>query len=86
VLIGASAWLECAPFDEVSAGDHTLAMLQIHRLRTEPAIAPLVFHASRFRRPETGHVERGASAHASSLFDRPAPQNRIVEILDLARY
>jgi flavin reductase (DIM6/NTAB) family NADH-FMN oxidoreductase RutF len=64
VLIGgAAAWLECAPFDEVSAGDHTLAMLQIHRLRSEPAIAPLVFHASRFRRLATGRVERDAAAH-----------------------
>ncbi|MGH3642610.1 MAG: flavin reductase family protein [Mycobacterium sp.] len=55
VLIGgASTWLECALFDEVRAGDHTLAMLQIHRLRTEPAVAPLVFHASRFRRLDAG--------------------------------
>jgi flavin reductase (DIM6/NTAB) family NADH-FMN oxidoreductase RutF len=86
VLIrGASAWLECEPFDEVSAGDHTLAMLQIHRLRTEPAIAPLVFHASRFRRLETGRVERDASAHGQQSFDRPAPQNGIVETLDPTR-
>jgi flavin reductase (DIM6/NTAB) family NADH-FMN oxidoreductase RutF len=54
VLIeGASVWLECALFDEVPAGDHTLAILQIDRLRTDAAIAPLVFHASRFRRLET---------------------------------
>ncbi|HEV7853460.1 MAG TPA: flavin reductase family protein, partial [Mycobacterium sp.] len=49
---GASAWLECALFDEVPAGDHTLAILQIHRLCTHPAVAPLVFHAGRFRRLE----------------------------------
>jgi flavin reductase (DIM6/NTAB) family NADH-FMN oxidoreductase RutF len=49
---GASAWLECELLDEVAAGDHTLAILQIHRLCTHPAVAPLVFHGGRFRRLE----------------------------------
>jgi flavin reductase (DIM6/NTAB) family NADH-FMN oxidoreductase RutF len=63
VLIdGASAWLECALFDEVSAGDHTLAILQIHRLRTNPAVAPLVFHASRFRQLDAARDDRGAAS------------------------
>lgn len=58
VLIGgASAWLECELSEEVSAGDHTLAVLRIHRLRTAPTVAPLVFHASRFRRLEAERVE-----------------------------
>lgn len=54
VLIeGASAWLECGLSDEVPAGDHILAILHIDRLRTDRTVAPLVFHASRFRRLET---------------------------------
>lgn len=69
VLIGsASAWLECALLDEVSAGDHTLAILQIHRLSTDPAVAPLVFHASRFRRlvTEVSTVAPAVSANCRS--------------------
>jgi flavin reductase (DIM6/NTAB) family NADH-FMN oxidoreductase RutF len=53
LISGASAWLECALFEEVSAGDHTLAVMQIHRLGTDPGVAPLVFHGSRFRRLAT---------------------------------
>jgi flavin reductase (DIM6/NTAB) family NADH-FMN oxidoreductase RutF len=71
VLIGgASAWLECALFDEVSAGDHTLAMLQIHRLRTDPGVAPLVFHASRFRRLATDVPTVAPAPTANSRADR----------------
>jgi flavin reductase (DIM6/NTAB) family NADH-FMN oxidoreductase RutF len=46
---GASAWLECSLHDELPAGDHVIALLRIHRLRTADA-PPLVFHGSRFRR------------------------------------
>ncbi|WP_290055625.1 flavin reductase family protein [Amycolatopsis solani] len=48
-ISGSSAWLECSPYDEVLAGDHVIALLKIHRLRTAAA-PPLVFHGSRFRR------------------------------------
>lgn len=48
-VTGASAWLECSPHEEVPAGDHLIALLEVHRLRTEE-IPPLVFHGSRFRR------------------------------------
>jgi flavin reductase (DIM6/NTAB) family NADH-FMN oxidoreductase RutF len=47
---GASAWLECSLHAEVPAGDHAVAMLEIHSLRANPETAPLVFHGSRFRR------------------------------------
>lgn len=47
---GAVAWFDCSLHAEVSAGDHTIALLKIHRLGTEPGGAPLVFHGSRFRR------------------------------------
>ncbi|MFJ9647428.1 flavin reductase family protein [Streptomyces sp. NPDC101206] len=49
-LDGAAAWFECSVFAEVPAGDHTIALLEIHHLRTASTTSPLVFHASRFRR------------------------------------
>ncbi|MDT3442247.1 MULTISPECIES: flavin reductase family protein [unclassified Pseudofrankia] len=47
---GASAWFDCSLHQEVPAGDHAIALLRIHGLRSEPDISPLVFHGSRFRR------------------------------------
>ena len=47
---GATAWLECSLTGELPAGDHAIALLQVHGLRAEPEQAPLVFHGSRFRR------------------------------------
>ncbi|MFG1925728.1 flavin reductase family protein [Cryptosporangium sp. NPDC048952] len=51
VLIeGASAWLECTVDREVPAGDHDIVLLRIETFEYEPAVAPLVFHSSGFRR------------------------------------
>ncbi|MCC3312363.1 flavin reductase family protein [Nocardia africana] len=47
---GATAWLDCSLYSEVPAGDHTVALFEIHGLRADPEAAPLVFHGSRFRR------------------------------------
>jgi flavin reductase (DIM6/NTAB) family NADH-FMN oxidoreductase RutF len=47
---GATAWLECSLNAEVPAGDHAVAVLEIHGLRAYPEAAPLVFHGSQFRR------------------------------------
>lgn len=47
---GATAWLECSLHAEVPAGDHAVALLEIHGLWADPEAAPLVFHGSRFRR------------------------------------
>lgn len=49
-ILGASAWLECTLYAELPAGDHTIVLLDIHRLRANPQTPPLVFHGSRFRR------------------------------------
>jgi flavin reductase (DIM6/NTAB) family NADH-FMN oxidoreductase RutF len=49
LLHDASAWLECTIHDEVDAGDHVIALLQVVRYRTQEDAEPLVFHASRFR-------------------------------------
>jgi flavin reductase (DIM6/NTAB) family NADH-FMN oxidoreductase RutF len=46
---GATVWLDCSVHSEVAAGDHLIALLQIHGLRAEQDRAPLVFHGSRFR-------------------------------------
>jgi flavin reductase (DIM6/NTAB) family NADH-FMN oxidoreductase RutF len=35
---------------EIDAGDHHIAVLRVHDLHAEPDIAPLVFHASQYRR------------------------------------
>jgi flavin reductase (DIM6/NTAB) family NADH-FMN oxidoreductase RutF len=47
---GATAWLECSVYGELPAGDHALALLEIHGLHARPSAAPLVFHGSAFRR------------------------------------
>jgi flavin reductase (DIM6/NTAB) family NADH-FMN oxidoreductase RutF len=46
---GATVWLDCSVHSEVAAGDHLIALLQIHGLRAEQDRAPLVFHGSRYR-------------------------------------
>jgi flavin reductase (DIM6/NTAB) family NADH-FMN oxidoreductase RutF len=47
---GACAWLELSVFAEVEAGDHVIALLEVHGLDTAPHTQPLIFHGSRFRR------------------------------------
>jgi len=51
VLIeGASAWLECSVDSVIPAGDHRLVLLRIEALDVRPAVEPLVFQSSTFRR------------------------------------
>jgi flavin reductase (DIM6/NTAB) family NADH-FMN oxidoreductase RutF len=52
LLNGASAWLDCSVMQLVPAGDHDVVLLQVHELDSDPAVPPLVFHASRYRRLE----------------------------------
>ncbi|HEY3978371.1 MAG TPA: flavin reductase family protein [Streptosporangiaceae bacterium] len=47
---GASAWLDCSVETAVPAGDHEMILLRVHELDADPAVPPLVFHASRYRR------------------------------------
>jgi flavin reductase (DIM6/NTAB) family NADH-FMN oxidoreductase RutF len=46
---GSSAWLECSVHQEVPVGDHDVILLRVHAYDSDPAVAPLVFHGSRFR-------------------------------------
>ncbi|MEU4688318.1 flavin reductase family protein [Actinoplanes sp. NPDC023714] len=49
-LDGSSAWLDCSIEQEIPAGDHDIVLLRVHDLDADPAVAPLVFHGSRYRR------------------------------------
>jgi flavin reductase (DIM6/NTAB) family NADH-FMN oxidoreductase RutF len=46
---GSALWLECTLYQEVPAGDHEIALLQIESLVSYPDVSPLVFHGSKFR-------------------------------------
>jgi flavin reductase (DIM6/NTAB) family NADH-FMN oxidoreductase RutF len=49
-LPGATLWLDCSVFNEVTSGDHDIVLLRVHALRADPSVPPLVFHGSRLRR------------------------------------
>ncbi|MDR7279097.1 flavin reductase family protein [Catenuloplanes atrovinosus] len=59
-LVGATAWLDCTIERQVPAGDHDIVLLRVHTLRADPDVAPLVFHASRFRRLATPRMRDAA--------------------------
>lgn len=50
VVHGSTARLNCRLRDEVPAGDHLIALLEICSLQAHPETSPLIFHGSRFRR------------------------------------
>ena len=52
MLDGVSAWLDCSVEREISVGDHDIVLLLVHALEADTAVAPLIFHASRYRRLE----------------------------------
>ncbi|HEY5855632.1 MAG TPA: flavin reductase family protein [Aldersonia sp.] len=45
----AAAWMECTPYAEHPAGDHTIVVLKVTALHTDDNTDPLIFHRSRFR-------------------------------------
>jgi flavin reductase (DIM6/NTAB) family NADH-FMN oxidoreductase RutF len=55
---GASAWMEVSLYEEVPAGDHVIALLEVHGLEISERTLPLIFHGSGFHR---------------MVDDRPAP-------------
>ena len=64
-LHGAVTWYSCILREEVAAGDHSIALLEVDRLWTQPAAEPLVFHGSRFRRLENHELTIAASVSPS---------------------
>lgn len=57
------AQFETTIYREVEAGDHVLVLLRLHEVRHAGATAPLVFHASTFRRL----ADQGLPATAASV-------------------
>ncbi len=57
LITGAAAHLECSVLQQVPAGDHHVVLLQIHALRSDSSVEPLVFHASTFRALEARRVQ-----------------------------
>ncbi|WP_441247935.1 flavin reductase family protein [Kitasatospora sp. McL0602] len=45
----AVARFDCGIERHIPAGDHDIVLLRVHGLDADPAVAPLVFHGSRFR-------------------------------------
>ncbi|WP_084681953.1 flavin reductase family protein [Actinomycetospora chiangmaiensis] len=51
VLIdGACAWFDCVVENEITAGDHLIAVLAVLEAHHRPDVRPLVFHRSSFAR------------------------------------
>jgi flavin reductase (DIM6/NTAB) family NADH-FMN oxidoreductase RutF len=50
LLEGAAVSLDCSVVEEIAAGDHQLVLLRVEELKFQPAVYPLVFHGSRFRK------------------------------------
>jgi flavin reductase (DIM6/NTAB) family NADH-FMN oxidoreductase RutF len=49
LLGGTSAWLDTSIEQEIAAGDHNIVLLRVHAFGVDSAVAPLIFHGSRFR-------------------------------------
>ena len=47
---GTSVWVESAIEQLVPAGDHTIVILRVAGITVHPAVPPIVFHRSAFRR------------------------------------
>jgi flavin reductase (DIM6/NTAB) family NADH-FMN oxidoreductase RutF len=45
---GAALWLKCSLAQEIHAGDHCIALLEVSSIEAFPEIAPMVFHHSTF--------------------------------------
>ncbi|MFB9833638.1 flavin reductase family protein, partial [Actinoallomurus acaciae] len=45
-----AAWFDCTIEQQFRSGDHDIVVFRVHDLDASPDIAPLVFHASGYRR------------------------------------
>jgi flavin reductase (DIM6/NTAB) family NADH-FMN oxidoreductase RutF len=73
---GATLWLDCVPFKQVSAGDHEIVVLEVVGLAMNPDATPMVFHRSVFhdltptvasRAASDRQYERGSSRTRSAM-------------------
>ncbi|MCQ4632651.1 flavin reductase family protein [Shinella sp. CPCC 100929] len=53
----APVWFECSFADELPAGDHTIALLEVHRGGADPELPPLVFYGSTFRQLQVSSAD-----------------------------
>ncbi|MCW2527460.1 MAG: putative flavin reductase [Pseudonocardiales bacterium] len=58
LITGAAAWFETSIERLIPAGDHDIVLLRVHEVHADHDIAPLVFHASQFRRLERADSTR----------------------------
>lgn len=57
---GAAAWFDCSIANVLDAGDHGFVLLALESLSISPAVEPLVFHGSEFRRLGVRDLDRTA--------------------------
>lgn len=50
LLKGAAVSLDCSVVEQIAAGDHQMVLLRIESFAFQPAVSPLIFHGSRFRK------------------------------------
>ncbi|MFJ8748758.1 flavin reductase family protein [Streptomyces sp. NPDC102441] len=50
-LKGATVWLDCSIYEEVTYGDHVMVLLYVNGLSVAPDTSPLVVHTDNPRRP-----------------------------------
>jgi flavin reductase (DIM6/NTAB) family NADH-FMN oxidoreductase RutF len=46
---GSAMWLDCSIISETPAGDHHIIILEVHSLRVNDEIEPLIYHGAAFR-------------------------------------
>ncbi|UZX05405.1 flavin reductase family protein [Arthrobacter sp. CDRTa11] len=53
---GCTLWLDCSLYGEFPAGDHAVALLEVHDADFQMLESPLVFHESKFKGLEAANV------------------------------
>jgi flavin reductase (DIM6/NTAB) family NADH-FMN oxidoreductase RutF len=52
LIRGATAWMKVSLYDEIVAGDHIIALLEVQGLDYMPHTPPLVYYGNKFRKIE----------------------------------
>lgn len=48
-ISSAALWMDCSVYGTCEAGDHDVVLFEVHQMRGEDDVEPLVFHGSGFR-------------------------------------